>query len=204
MNPRDQHAPPLSVDLLLGAYAAGLFPMAEPGEGPVSWYSPDPRAVLPLDGFRVSRSLRRTVVRGTFRVTVDTAFPEVLARCAAREDTWISGEIARVYTELWRKGYGHSVECRVGEALAGGLYGVALGGAFFGESMFSDRTDASKVALAHLVEILRKGGFALLDVQYLTPHLAGLGAVEITRRRYLALLRSALRKRALFGPPGEG
>lgn len=194
--------PPLTTGLLLEAYARGIFPMADPDDGSVEWFSPDPRSVIPLDGLRVPRSLRRAVGRGTFEVTVDLDFPAVLAGCADREETWISPAIAEAYTALWREGYGHSVECRAGGELAGGLYGVAIGGAFFGESMFSRRADASKVALVHLVRILREGGFALLDVQFLTPHLGRLGAVEIPRAAYLRALSSAIRKNARFPHPG--
>lgn len=176
--------------------------MAGPEDGSIGWYSPDPRAVIPLDGLRVSRSLRRTVDRGTFTVTTDLDFPAVIGACAEREETWISPEIAEAYTRLWMEGHGHSVECRAGGELAGGLYGLAIGGAFFGESMFSRRADASKVALVHLVRLLNGAGFTLLDAQFLTPHLARFGAVEIPRSAYLRRLSAALRKNARFPPPG--
>jgi leucyl/phenylalanyl-tRNA--protein transferase len=195
-------APGLTTGLLLGAYAGGFFPMADPADGRLSWYSPDPRTILPPDALRVSRSLRRSVERGPFSVSTDLDFPDVIARCADRDETWISPEIREAYTRLWREGYGHSVECRCDGALAGGLYGVAIGGAFFGESMFSRRTDASKVALVHLVRILRAGGFTLLDVQFMNPHLERLGAVEIPREEYLRMLERAIRKNARFPPPG--
>lgn len=176
--------------------------MADPRDGRIGWYSPDPRAIIPLDDFRISRSLRRTVERERFTVTTSLDFPAVIARCADRPDTWISGEISDAYVGLWREGHGHSVECRAGGELVGGLYGVSLGGAFFGESMFSLWPDASKVALVHLVRMLRDGGFTLLDIQYLTPHLEQFGAVEIPRNRYLALLADSLTKTAKFRSPG--
>jgi leucyl/phenylalanyl-tRNA--protein transferase len=183
----------LTADLLIRAYCAGVFPMADGRDGPLSWYAPDPRAVMPLETFHVPRSLRRTLTRGVFESRTDTAFTAVMRACAAREETWISEEIVRAYTDLHRLGLAHSVESwREGE-LVGGLYGVALGGAFFGESMFSRATDASKVALVVLVERLRARGFTLLDVQFLTPHLARFGAVEISRREYERRLAGALR-----------
>ena len=200
--PRPADVPGLTTDLLLEAYARGIFPMAEPEDGSIGWYSPDPRTIVPLDGLRVSRSLRRTVERGAYEVTTDLDFPAVIAACAARRETWISGEIIEAYTRLWKEGHAHSLECRSGGEVAGGLYGVAIGGAFFGESMFSLRTDASKVALVHLVRILTAGGFTLLDVQFLTPHLARFGAVEIPRSTYLRRLSSAVRKTARFPSPG--
>jgi leucyl/phenylalanyl-tRNA--protein transferase len=176
--------------------------MAEPTDGAIGWYSPDPRAVIPLDGLRVPRSLKRTVERGVFAIATDLDFPAVIAGCAGREETWISPAIVDVYTRLWREGHCHSVECRAGGELAGGLYGVAIGGAFFGESMFSRRTDASKVALVHLVRMLAGCGFTLLDAQFMTPHLARFGAVEISRAAYLRRLSAAIRKDARFPPPG--
>jgi leucyl/phenylalanyl-tRNA--protein transferase len=180
--------------------------MADPGDGSIGWYSPDPRTVIPLDGLRVSRSLKRTVGRGTFAVTTDLDFPAVIEACAGRAETWISPGIVAAYTRLWKEGHAHSVECRAGGErdgeLVGGLYGVAIGGAFFGESMFSRRPDASKVALVHLVRILAAGGFTLLDAQFMTPHLESLGAVEIPRAAYLRRLSAAIRKKADFPPPG--
>ncbi|MDX1419722.1 MAG: leucyl/phenylalanyl-tRNA--protein transferase [Rubricoccaceae bacterium] len=196
----------LTPDLVLYAYRQGLFPMADPdADDRIHWYAPDPRAVLPLDGFHVPRSLARVVRQGRYRVTTDRAFEAVLHACArpgpGRESTWISEEIVRVFAGLHRRGFAHSVECWVdedpgGPALAGGLYGVALGGAFFGESMFHRRRDASKVALVHLVDRLRAGGFALLDTQFSTPHLARFGVVEIPREAYESALENALRVRA--------
>jgi leucyl/phenylalanyl-tRNA---protein transferase len=176
--------------------------MADPVDGSIGWYSPDPRTVIPLDGLRVPRSLKRTVERGGFTITTDLDFPGVIAGCAGREETWISPRIVDVYTRLWEDGHCHSVECRAGGELAGGLYGVAIGGAFFGESMFSRRTDASKVALVHLVRMLAGGGFTLLDAQFMTPHLARFGAVEIPRAAYLRRLSAAIRKNARFPSPG--
>lgn len=181
---------------LLAGYRSGLFPMRVDGlAGPLGWWSPDPRGVLPLPRLKVSRSLRRSVERAA--VTVDTAFDDVVAGCASpdREGAWIGADFAAAYGELHRLGWAHSVEVwsRDGD-LAGGLYGVAVGGLFAGESMFHRETDASKVALVHLVRLLAtdEPERRLLDVQWLTPHLATLGAVQVPRRRYLRLLRQAL------------
>ncbi len=183
----------LAPGTLLGAYRSGIFPMPLTGLEPMAWWSPDPRGVLPLDGLRVSASLRRSCRR--FEVRVDTAFDAVVAGCAdpARNGGWIDGRIARAYGELHRLGWAHSVEAwTAGGKLAGGLYGVAIGGFFAGESMFHRRPDASKVALVGLVERLDPAG--LLDVQWLTPHLASLGAAEVPRAAYLRALESALRR----------
>lgn len=183
----------LTPELLLAAYAQGLFPMAEGREDPeVFWVDPKRRGVLPLDGFHVSRSLARTLRRGGFRVSFDADFEGVVAGCADRQETWISGPIAAAYAALHRLGAAHSCEVWEGEELVGGVYGVALRAAFFGESMFSRRTDASKVALLSLVERLRAGGFRLFDTQFLTPHLASLGAVEVSRAAYRRMLAEAL------------
>lgn len=187
-----RHRTRLTPELLLEAYANGYFPMADSREGPVRWYSPDPRAIIPLGTFHVPRSLRRTVEKNIFTIRADTAFRQVIDLCASREDTWISAEIAGLYTDLFDLGYAHSVESWEGERLAGGLYGVALGGAFFGESMVSLSADASKAALVSLVGRLRLGGFTLLDTQFLTPHLARFGAVEIPRDDYLGRLAGAI------------
>ncbi|MBE2186904.1 MAG: leucyl/phenylalanyl-tRNA--protein transferase [Rhodothermales bacterium] len=191
----------LDSDDLLRGYAAGIFPMDGPGG--LRWYRPWNRAVIPLDAsFHVSKTLARTVRSGRFRITTDTAFETVMRACAAPRlqldgtldpDTWISERIVAAYTDLHRRGYGHSVEVWSGDELAGGLYGVALGGAFFGESMFHRARDASKVALVHLVERLRRGGFVLLDTQFLTDHLAQFGAYEMPRRAYEQRLAEALR-----------
>jgi leucyl/phenylalanyl-tRNA---protein transferase len=190
------HGSPLTPQLLLGAYAQGLFPMAERRDSPeLYWVSPEKRGVIPLETFHVPHRLARTVRTGAFTVTTDRAFAEVMQGCAesGREETWINDEIIWLYTALFAGGHAHSVECWQDGALVGGLYGVSLGGAFFGESMFSLARDASKVALVHLVDALKRGGFRLLDTQFLTAHLARFGAVEIPRPRYLELLAEALR-----------
>ncbi|MBN9590580.1 MAG: leucyl/phenylalanyl-tRNA--protein transferase [Alphaproteobacteria bacterium 64-11] len=200
------HGPELTPNLLLRAYAEGLFPMAERRDDPtLYWVSPELRGILPLDTFHVPRRLARTLRSGRFSVTCDTAFAEVMRACAApapgREESWINDEILRLYGGLHVSGHAHSVECWQDGVLAGGLYGVALGGAFFGESMFSRRTDASKAALVHLVAMLRRGGFVLLDTQFITSHLARFGAIEIPRAQYLLLLRDALGHQAAW--PGS-
>lgn len=182
----------LTPELLVRAYCSGVFPMADSRTGRISWYAPDPRAVFPLDQFHVPRSLARTIRRGVYDVRVNTAFRAVMLGCAAREETWISREVLRAYTALYRLGLAHSVEAWQGDELKGGLYGVALGGAFFGESMFSRSTDASKVALVALVERLRERGYTLLDTQWVTDHLARFGAVEIPRDEYERRLAAAL------------
>jgi len=183
--------------LLVSAYSTGWFPMAVDG-GEVRWYSPDPRGVIPLDDFHLPSRLARLVRGGRFRVEIDRRFTEVMRACAETErkeedaGTWISEEIVASYVELHRLGLAHSVETWLDDRLAGGLYGVALGGAFFGESMFHHVTDASKVALAALVDRLRRRGFRLLDVQWVTPHLSSLGAVAIPATEYQARLARAL------------
>lgn len=175
----------LTPEYLLYGYLNGYFPMADPDEGDaIYWYAPDPRAIIPLDTFYVSKNLAKLVRRGIFEIRYDTAFEAVMRGCANREKTWISEEIITAYTALHHLGFAHSVECWKDGHLAGGLYGVALGGAFFGESMFTRVRDASKVALVHLVERLRQNGFVLLDTQFITPHLARFGAVEIPRNEY--------------------
>ena len=197
------HGPTLTPEILLSAYAQGLFPMAERHDDPaLYWVSPEQRGIIPLETFHVSHRLARTVRSGRFTVTSDTSFPGVMRACAApkpgREQTWINDEILRLYAGLHAGGHAHSVECwRAGE-LVGGLYGVSRGGAFFGESMFSRERDASKVAMVHLVEGLKRGGFVLLDTQFLTRHLESFGAVEISRERYLALLQDALAREAIW------
>jgi leucyl/phenylalanyl-tRNA--protein transferase len=183
----------LDPDLLLRAYAAGVFPMADSRDADdVYWVEPRRRAILPLDGFHLSRSLRKTLRSDVFEVTRDRAFAEVVRRCAARPETWINAEIERSYAALHASGHAHSIETWAAGTLVGGLYGVTLGRAFFGESMFSAATDASKVALAWLVARLKAGGFTLLDCQFMTGHLASLGAVEVSQADYLALLDSAV------------
>ena len=175
------------------AYRHGIFPMADERSGEVLWFRPDPRAVIPLDGFHVSRSLARTLRRGRLEVRVDTAFETVMRGCADRpEGSWISDRFVEVYGALHRAGKAHSVEAWRDRRLVGGVYGLALGGAFMAESMFHRETDASKVSLAALVGRLSERGFTVLDVQYMTPHLESLGAVEITRREYERRLERAL------------
>jgi leucyl/phenylalanyl-tRNA--protein transferase len=185
-------------DFLLTAYCSGYFPMAEPITGEIGWYSPDARAIIELEEFKIPRSLKQTIKKGIFEIRIDQEFEEVIRACGDREETWISEEIVQSYLEIHRMGFAHSVECWSSSELVGGLYGVALRGAFFGESMFSRRRDASKVALAHLVERMKQRGFELLDTQFLTPHLARFGAKEIPRAEYLERLRRALVKSCQF------
>jgi len=188
---------PLTPETLVAAYASGIFPMDVDGQ--IEWFSPDPRTIIPLDAFHASRSLRRTLRRGTFEIRFNTAFEPVMRGCADRaEGTWISEEIVEAFVRLHELGLAHSIETWRNDELAGGLYGVALGGAFFGESMFSRQRDASKVALAVLVERLRTRGFTVLDVQFTTPHLARLGALEIRRAEYHRRLRAALARSVRF------
>jgi len=193
----------LTPDLVLAAYAEGIFPMAERRDDPdLFWVSPDWRGIIPLDAFHVSHRLARTVRSDRFLVTTDAAFPSVMQGCAApaegREQTWINAEIFRLYTELHALGHAHSIECWRDGALVGGLYGVSLGSAFFGESMFSRERDASKVALVHLVAHMIAQGFQLLDTQFLTKHLKSFGAREIPRDAYLELLDEALETEAYW------
>ncbi|MEN3026225.1 MAG: leucyl/phenylalanyl-tRNA--protein transferase [Chlorobiota bacterium] len=188
----------LTAELVLVAYQHGYFPMADPETREVFFYSPDPRAIIPLDGVSISRSLRQTLRRGDYEVRFNTAFEAVIRGCAERPQSWISEELIAVYAELHAMGFAHSVEAWYGDLLAGGLYGVALGGAFFGESMFTRRPDASKVAFVALVERLRQRGFVLLDAQYSNPHTQRLGALEIPRSEYLRRLECALRLRCRF------
>ncbi len=214
MSEPEPRQPPeeLTPELLVRAYCMGAFPMADGRDGEIGWYSPDPRAVLPIDndGFKVSRSLRRRVTSGCYRVTKDKAFEEVIRACALPrredDDTWINEKIVDVYSQLHASGLAHSVEAwtpapgvtapgapgQGGEELVGGLYGVALGGVFFGESMFHRATDASKVCLVALVEHLRAQGFEMLDVQFVNPHLEQFGVMELSREEYMRRLESAL------------
>lgn len=193
---------------LLAAYRAGWFPMAVDGD--LRWFSPERRGVIPIDRFRISRRLARVLRQPRFRCTVNEAFRDVITACASREDadgTWIDADLLESYCRLHRAGHAHSVEVWDGDRLAGGLYGVSVRGAFFGESMFHRVRDASKVALSCLVARLRARGYRLLDVQWVTPHLAQFGAVEIPRARYLALLAASLRRDCTFedradAPPG--
>ena len=190
----------LSTERLLTAYGHGIFPMAVNKRGDIRWFSPDPRAVIPLDErFHVPHGLKRVLKKSRFTVTVDQDFEGVIRACATMHGaTWISNEIVRAYSELHRQGFAHSVEARLDGELAGGLYGVHIRGAFFGESMFHRATDASKIALVALVERLRAGGFLLLDTQWTTPHLEQFGTVEIPREDYLKLLEAALRRDCAF------
>jgi len=178
-------------ELLLQGYRLGVFPMAM-GDATIEWFSPDPRAILPLDTFHLPHALQRVARKKTFEIKIDDRFSDVIEACAKRDDTWINREIIESYTRLHELGYAHSVEAwREGE-LAGGLYGVAVGGAFFGESMFHRVTDASKIALVALVQHLRAKKFVLLDTQWLTPHLQQFGGIEISRNHYLRLLSRAV------------
>ncbi len=196
---RDEADPEITPALLLHAYACGVFPMAESAEDPeLFWVDPERRGVLPLDGLHVGRSLRKAFLGGGFEIRVDSDFEGVLRGCSERPETWINASIARLYRDLHRMGHVHSVEIFVDGALGGGLYGVSLGGAFFGESMFSRTPDASKLALVALVARLRHGGFELLDTQFVTDHLRRLGCVEIDRAVYHRRLRRAIAQEADF------
>ena len=193
----------ITTDLMLRAYRHGLFPMAETRRGDrLYWLDPERRGILPLDRFHVPRRLARTVLSDAFTVTVDQDFAGTITGCASaapgREDTWINPQIEHLFGDLHRQGYAHSVESRIDGHLAGGLYGVAIGGVFFGESMFSFARDASKVALVHLVARLRLGGFQLLDTQFVTAHLSQFGAEELSRDTYKTRLAGALTVPAMF------
>jgi len=190
---------PITPELVLAGYRQGIFPMAD-DDGTIYWFSPDPRTVFEFDRFHVPRTVRQLVSRKVFEIRINTAFDEVISACAAGRRTWISSQIIELYQQLHRLGFAHSVEAWQGGCLAGGLYGVALGGAFFGESMFFRVSGASKVALVALVERLKERGYTLLDTQWTTPHLARFGAVEIPRRTYLARLRHALTLPCRFVP----
>lgn len=198
MTSRAQTSRAIDPDFLLMAYCSGFFPMADPKTGEIGWFSPDPRAIFELDEFHVPRSLRLVIKKNLFEVRVNTSFEQVMRGCAEREETWISEDIIRSYVELHRLGFAHSVESWSAGSLVGGLYGVAIGGAFFGESMFSRQKDASKVALVHLVERMKVRGFELLDTQWITPHLKMFGAKEISREEYLKRLRHAIKKKCTF------
>jgi leucyl/phenylalanyl-tRNA--protein transferase len=196
----------LTADILLRAYSIGVFPMAESREAKeLFWVEPHERGVFPLNGLIVSRSLAKTVRSDRFRVVADSDFAAVIRACAERDKTWINGEIVRLYGELFAAGHAHSVEVYEGAALVGGLYGVSLRGAFFGESMFHRARDASKVALVHLFARLRLGGFRLLDTQFLTEHLASLGAIGISREAFRLRLAHAMQRQADFAawPRGQ-
>lgn len=203
LNEKPVDAPPLPIqfarmavidpDLLLRAYSIGVFPMADSRDADdIFWVEPRRRAIIPLDGLRLSRSLRKTIRSGMFRITADTAFAPVVHQCAERKETWINRDIEASYNRLHHRGHAHSIECWQDEELVGGLYGVTLGAAFFGESMFSLRPDASKVALAWLVARLKVGNYRLLDCQFMTEHLRSLGAIEIEQKDYVTLLSAAL------------
>jgi leucyl/phenylalanyl-tRNA--protein transferase len=194
----------LSAPILLRAYAAGIFPMAESAESrELHWFDPELRGILPLDGFHVPRSLRKTLRRCPFELRFDSAFRAEIEGCAEstedRPKTWINDDIVRLYGDLFDSGFAHSVECWRDGRLVGGLYGVSIGGAYFGESMFSRETGASKVALVHLVARLRAAGFALLDTQFVTEHLSRFGAVEIPRTEYRRRLAAAMERKTDFG-----
>lgn len=187
--------PPLSPELILRAYASGIFPMADSADDPdLFWVDPRRRGIFPLDGVHVSRSLRRRIRKGDFEIRVNSAFSDVLDGCADRDVTWINAELCAVYQALHHVGHAHSVEVWEENTLAGGVFGITLGGAYFGESMFSRRRDASKIALVWLIARLRAGGFTLFDTQFVTDHLTTLGAVEIPRAEYRRRLSSALAK----------
>ncbi len=189
----------LTPNLILNAYARGIFPMSEARDDDgLFWVDPEKRGVIPLEGFHISRSLRKKIIQEPFDIRIDTDFVGVIEGCADREETWINSEIFAIYMDLFRAGHAHSVEVWRDDQLVGGVYGVTLRAAYFGESMFSRERDASKVALAYLVSRLKAGGFRLFDTQFLTDHLARLGAVEITRARYHEALRDALSAEANF------
>jgi len=199
MRPRPRQT--IDPELLLRAYALGWFPMGTGRRGRIEWFSPDPRGIIPIATFHAPSRLQRVVRQSRFEVRVDTAFEAVMRACAARDETWITDDILSSYVSLHRLGFGHSVETWQGEVLVGGLYGVAIGGAFFGESMFHTATDASKVALVALVDRLRARGFGLLDTQWVTPHLVQFGATEVPRAEYLERLAAALPLECRFDGP---
>ena len=198
MSSRSPKSRILDPEFLLNAYCNGYFPMANPESGEIAWYSPDPRTIFELSEFKIPRSLKLTIKKGIFEVRLDTQFEEVMRGCAARDETWISEDIVASYLQLHRLGFGHSVECWHDGKLAGGLYGVAIGGAFFGESMFSLERDASKVALVSLTQRLKERNFELLDTQYSTPHLIRFGAREIPKSEYMKRLKRAIAKQCMF------
>tara|TARA_R110000787_G_scaffold68914_8_gene153821 strand:- start:3006 stop:3641 length:636 start_codon:yes stop_codon:yes gene_type:complete len=194
--------PELTAELLLRGYSVGIFPMAEHrGDPEIFWVDPQRRGIFPLDRFHISRSLARTMRHTAFTITINTAFTQVVEGCADRAETWINDVIFTLYKQLFKQGHAHSLEVWENDTLVGGVYGVTLGAAFFGESMFSRRDNASKIALACLVDRLNRAGFRLFDTQFLTAHLASLGAVEVSRDTYQAYLRLALQKSAEFSQP---
>ncbi|MBB6161830.1 leucyl/phenylalanyl-tRNA--protein transferase [Rhizobium wenxiniae] len=194
---RGRYYPAITPDVLLRAYSIGLFPMAESADDPeIFWVEPEMRGIIPLHDFHISKSLTKTIRRQPFEIRFDTAFEDVIGMCAQsaldRPSTWINATIRQLYGELHRMGHAHSVEAWEDGVLVGGLYGVSLGAAFFGESMFSRKTDASKICLVHLVERLNRNGFRLLDTQFTTDHLKTFGAIDIPKDEYLVLLRDAV------------
>ena len=192
-------SPEITPQLMLKAYARGIFPMAESRDDPeLFWVDPKLRGILPLDGFHISRSLARRMLAGGFEVTFDRDFSGVVEACADRDETWINDTIFDLYAQLHQMGYAHSIEVWVKGKLIGGVYGITLGAAFFGESMFSRASDGSKIALAYLVDHLRRTGFELFDTQFITPHLQSLGGIEIERADYHERLESALQHNADF------
>ncbi|MCC7146179.1 MAG: leucyl/phenylalanyl-tRNA--protein transferase [Phycisphaeraceae bacterium] len=209
-------SPPLNPQLIIEAYRQGFFPMADGRRGPIHWYSPDPRGILPLDRFHIPKSLARTIRKAPYAITFDQAFAQVIQGCAApradQSDTWINREIIRVYTHLHESGVAHSIEAWLPPAkqdvpanqnqrsLVGGIYGLAVGGVFFGESMFSRVRDASKICLVQLVAHLRRQGYRLMDIQMVTSHTQRFGAVEISRTRYMQLLVQALAMPVTWSP----
>jgi len=193
----------LNPQVILLGYVSGIFPMGDPHTGRIDWYSPNPRAIIELNKFHIPGTLRPILRSGRFRVTVDQAFEKVIRACSERDSTWITSRIIDCYCSLFKEGFGHSVEVWFGTELAGGLYGVAIGGAFFGESMFHTKTNASKVALAALVRQLTEQKFDLLDIQYLTSHLIRFGATTIPRDQYLHRLGRAISKNRIFVRPGQ-
>jgi len=198
---KDAESPdiPITPELMLRAYAAGVFPMADnAGSDEIFWVDPRERGILPLHRFHLARSLRKSILKGGYRIRVDHAFEAVVEACAARDETWINDTIRALYAGLHRIGHAHSVEVWIEGELAGGLYGVRLGGAFFGESMFSHARDASKIALAYLVARLRAGGFVLLDTQFTTPHLEAMGVRTVPKAQYHDLLDRAIGEPADF------
>ena len=184
--------------VLVAAYRSGMFPMAMDNRGDIAWFSPDPRGIIPLDGLHIPHGLKRALRKKPFEIRFDTALPEVIDGCGDRATTWISPEIKRSYVKLHELGYAHSVECWDEDGLAGGLYGIAIGGAFFGESMFSRKPEASKIALVYLVERLNEKNFELLDTQWSTSHLETLGCIEVPRYEYMARLEKALLVKTSF------
>jgi len=200
---RDETDPLLTPALLLQGYRAGVFPMSESRDDPtIFWVDPRRRGVFPLDQFHISRSLARTIRKGHFRASADMAFAAVVAGCADRDETWINEPIHHLYLQLHEMKVAHSIEVWEGNQLVGGVYGVTLGAAFFGESMFSVQTDASKVALLYCIDRLRSRGFKLFDTQFITPHLTSLGAIEVSRSVYHSQLEQALKDQPGFGPSG--